>query len=632
MDFPPALFPLVFFPNPDEGANPTDYLTALWTNMRIPPAAQRIQLSTAIVGHTGPAAALPLLDAEPALAQAPRAARMKLEIQQAAVLRAIGPFLPLLNNESLIETKASCLNSSFAGLPAGTVVLIHTTSATTRYLALPRIQVDRDSATGASTFQLKPEPISAPAAVVQDDSSSFLDGILNLGGVFSFALPAPWGALVAGAFSLFRMLLGLGEDKPDPFAQVVTALENYLKERDIETWGRTIQGFISGPGGLQTQIEVLKQTVSQDQTVYIKETLLPLLNDATKAGVDDNVTAAAAGLHETVHQMVLTIKAQTREQYFQQKGAPIDPTVDLALLGVTALLLALKMKIQLYATLAMLAQKAGDQENYNLLTGAWLDAYATYVININGIDNSNHAGYVSLMTTLISDAAAARISLVGAPYLVGSMNLLNKEGQRGFQAAGWGFTDAALEDPGMEKPPDDNPNPPQHYVPDTFESSPGDSCTTTRVSHQDQILAQQSAYIQTLKDQYAKRQSLVSAWADSVHEWSSHLPPQAPPAPPTIADNAAWAAATPQGPNWISGNKVAYALAFSNSNGPSQYGDFGPWTPISDKAYPSVTVPIDPLSMATARILYRKFSTTNQVNLVTVIPDNTSTTFIDKAD
>jgi hypothetical protein len=68
-----------------------------------------------------------------------------------------------------------------------------------------------------------------------------------------------------------------------------------------------------------------------------------------------------------------------------------------------------------------------------------------------------------------------------------------------------------------------------------------------------------------------------------------------------------WGANAPQPPKWITKNAVAYAVVYQNPQGRSPKGPYCDWVEISDKAFPTVTVPPDPLKMATKVLVYRKF-------------------------
>jgi hypothetical protein len=231
---------------------------------------------------------------------------------------------------------------------------------------------------------------------------------------------------------------------------------------------------------------------------------------------------------------------------------------------------------------------------------------------------------VKTMTTLINNAADARASLVGQPYYVSATVIAG--GNSGSKGYGWGFTDAASEDPNIENPPlDVDATLPAHYVADTYEG-----CSDSPTEHEDQLITIRTAYLADIAARFDKRRLVVQQWVDSISQWSSHQPPLPPKTTPTIANDAVWTKAAPQGQNWVSGNAVSYAVAFANASGPSQYGDFSAWIEIGDQAFPTVTIPTDPLSMAETRWVYRKFRTgSTSPQLIGIVADATSTSWVD---
>lgn len=440
------------------------------------------------------------------------------------------------------------------------------------------------------------------ALVAADVSATgMLEGSLQIAGTLAWALPAPWGPVAAAATTLFELLLGGGSE--DPLQEAVQALENFIETRDIQNWGRTVANFVGGTNGLNSQLWVLKQTISSSQTEFI-QALLTTIDQATDPGTSDNVYAAANGLRDKVAQFAAVAKQQSREEYYNSKAPSLEDTLDLALLAASSFLLALKLRIQLCATLGALAADAKDSVQVDKMTGKWLDAYASYVRNVAGVDGG--VGMVDLMTPVVNAVIPIRKALVGECiqvqyYPSGKMTHV--------------FIDAALEDPSYE---DETMIHDDHSFP----------------NYNDDLATLQSiraSYLADIDARFARRLGVIAAWTASVKEWSEHLPPKAPIDAPFMADGAPWASHESKAPNWEPGNAVCYSVAYANEHGPSQQGKLGDWIEIGSVAFPTITVPIDPLKMATARHIYRRFRAqqANTSELIDVIPDNTTTTFVD---
>jgi hypothetical protein len=615
-----------YFPRVDPGAADGVKFLRLVAKARGLNPASDDKIADALTGRTGDDAKMDLLDADAALANLPGDVASKARSLRSDLVNALEPFVPVPAGETLRSLQATCLASGFGHLPKGTVVVAQTTSRAERLLVLPLVTFD--IATGAASVSLPhlDHATAAAATVIRaTKGEDVLKGILQIGGILAFAMPPPWGAVGAAGATLAQLLVGAADSAPDPFAIVVQSIETYLQEKQVEEWSNTVYNFLGGANGLQTQLAALKDTESLDQTVFINDTLLPLVNDATNAGRSDNVNAAVAGLSNFVHNLAKDARNESREKYHKNKTLALESALDLSLMATSALLVGLKFRIQLYATLATAAQSNGDNEGFIKHTGAWLDAYAVYELTIRG-ESPKKPGVAGNATHMIAAVRKARLGLIGNPYSVSASFAGGK--QETFKEYGWGFTDAAVEDPSIDKAVYVNKAPkfPKHFVADT----PPKSCCGSPKRHKDKLEQKRERYIKSIGAKIDQRAQVVSGWTDSIQEWSSHLPPQPPSTSPSIAGDAKWTAKTPQGQNWVKGNAVAYAVAFANSSGPSQPGRFSAWIDIGDEAFPTVTVPTDPLSMASARHLYRRFKTQpDKPEIIGVIPDNTTTTYVD---
>jgi hypothetical protein len=126
---------------------------------------------------------------------------------------------------------------------------------------------------------------------------------------------------------------------------------------------------------------------------------------------------------------------------------------------------------------------------------------------------------------------------------------------------------------------------------------------------------------------------------------TTDAPGYGPPLSGPDFDPSNWTGTAPKpGSNkWVSGYKVRYAVSFYGANGETPPGRW--WQPThwpgsdadgyyagSPWANPTLTnIPIDLTNTATARIIYRQFNG-GDVEIVGVIPDNTTTRFVDTSE
>lgn len=612
----PQFQPEIYFPGPETGMSPEDYLQLFLVTGKIRGDVAKI-VQTRLVGRTGADAQLKLLDAEATAATLDRASSVNVQRSQQMLLRAVSPSFILPSGESLLSLTVTCLAQPHLGRPTGTVVVVQQTDKTVRYFLLPSIQVN--TATGAVIRRpaIQPAPVST-----QLDSVGFLDGALQIGSCLAFALEAPWGPVASSGLQFFEMLLGMSS--PDPLQVVVQVLENYIEDRDIDRWRENVQNFVSGSNGLETQLTALKITSGDDQKIFLQD-LINMIQLAVNPGQsDDNVNGAYVALSGETRNLVQSAAGGTRQQYFDSNVANFEQVLDLTILAASSMLLGMKLQIQLRAKLASIAYVENDHATWNDLTGAWLTTYAVYQVSISDPNN----GLVQAMNSLIEDARAARQSLVG-PTIYGEFT------QDLTYVYGLYFIDAAVENPNYENynPNVALPTTLAHFVLDT---QPENGCCGSPIVNQDQIDAERQQYVAAIDARFDKRLQAVQAWLDSVNEWISHLPPKVPDDLwPSIADNAVWASQSSHPPDWVDGNAVQYAVAFVNALGPSEIGNFSDSYEVGSKAFPTVTVPTDPMHMTTARRIYRRFSNwtdPKRVELVSVISDNTTDSFVDKSN
>jgi hypothetical protein len=133
---------------------------------------------------------------------------------------------------------------------------------------------------------------------------------------------------------------------------------------------------------------------------------------------------------------------------------------------------------------------------------------------------------------------------------------------------------------------------------------------------------------------FDKDKQAIQTWLDNVKQWAAGMTPVMPKSgaePGVLSDK--WGGSAPPNSVWSEYEAVRYAVSFSNDLGQS---DVGPWSrpaEIQGRSSPTITVPVDPLNLATSRRIYRSFkkqdSQFTPSSPIHVIPDNTTTTYQD---
>jgi hypothetical protein len=105
-------------------------------------------------------------------------------------------------------------------------------------------------------------------------------------------------------------------------------------------------------------------------------------------------------------------------------------------------------------------------------------------------------------------------------------------------------------------------------------------------------------------------------------------------APASAPSTTSWNSNTSIQPDWVSGNRVRYAVSYVQGLEESDLGPWSSWTTLTNSFEPNLQgVPTDPANIATARRIYRQFAEINGQRPFTVpigiIADTTTTTFAD---
>ncbi|MEV4110634.1 hypothetical protein [Nonomuraea sp. NPDC049695] len=571
-----------------DGGDRNDYARALLSRLYpdLPPRAAEAIRNLNLAEGTP----YELLDTAKVMAALPTATRARLGDQYALLLAKLNRTFPVLDGERLVRSTITALAAPSEDLPAGTVCLVRETNLATVHYLLPHIVVDAATGTprltGLPAAPATPPPPELPQVRLFGDAANVA---LQVAGTLVWALPEPWGPIAAGGVTLIELLFAQS-DNSSPFTSVVTRLEDFIKQQDINRHATMVKGFADW---MVEQQEVLKVTQG-DNSKYITDTLLPELRKMTAPG-DDSVYDAVYDL----------------ENYLHVPGA-----FDLMVLGVSVHLLGLKMIVQLDAVLASPAYKSVEPTLYNQYTQLWLSDYANFHAAVMG--GPGRAGWVQRVGRHIADFQTARLAQIIGPYRYDYREFVSA-GSMSFTKNNWGWTyrDTALGEDDLA-----------HFMVDTFEASGCCNADSTRVEHRSEVHVARDQHRATvnqqLDTQYGKHLTTAKAWQTAIEQWNEHLPPQRPTQAPTISPDG-WRYTTPRGTYWVDGNQVSYAVAFSNHSGPSPIGPWSEPLTISGKAGPTLTdLPDDPLGMAVARQIWRRIDLPNGTKKVTIAGLTTS--------
>ena len=130
--------------------------------------------------------------------------------------------------------------------------------------------------------------------------------------------------------------------------------------------------------------------------------------------------------------------------------------------------------------------------------------------------------------------------------------------------------------------------------------------------YQAQVQQAHDAYVagvnQALDAVVGSARTVALGWKTRLEEFETIMPPNPPATAPTATAKSG-GPSTPQGTDWVSGNKVQYAVQFRNDT--TGLSDLGPWSnllTIANTAYATVAdIPADPLKLTTSVHVHRQF-------------------------
>ncbi len=501
-----------------------------------------------------------------------------------------------------LASSVSChLHGASGEVREGTVSYVRTTAGGTVQYLLPHVVLDPQTLSPLLVGLAEPSP---PPRLRRSSVREVPQGVTTLmavGGTLAWGLPPPWNVVTAATVTLFEQLLNSSSAR-SPLADAVSELEQFVNQATVGRWASQIRGFALFVNAQRAGLDV-----NTDHDAYIREVLTPELRRITSPTGDS--------LYDAIHAL---------EDLMATGDPPFRKTVlDLLLSGVTLYLLALKMIVQLDATLAAAAEDAGDDGEAIVCTARWLHDYVTFEQAVLGPPNTPEDGWAVRAGAAIDTYIKARSDQVRRPYRWAPRPVSYDTVPGMSNPGGWTYHDDAL--PG-DKPDD-------HFVADSLPTT----CCDPGAQHGDKVDAAFNQHLAEIARDINRRRPAVDLWRSAIADWRRHLPPPPPAVPPQVA-TLPGGPATPRGALWQRGASVQYAVGFLNEAGvststeglgPSGAGPESRWLPIEATAGVRVSaIPADPSRLATRVRLYRRFRSAGAPSpwqVVAALPAGTTT-------
>jgi hypothetical protein len=602
----PHIIAFLDWPKGDTGEHPREYISRFFESKGhglVPEVVDKIAAT-----HT---VKPPFVDQEAKLRAQPAEVRLRLKTQERQLLENIGREWHIPPDEKLVKSTVEVLSGNYHGCPPGTVVVVRQTDRATVAYLLPRLQVDME--TLAVRFEDTPvQPLAPPAPVsvgtvthgkfaMAAATGEDVAGItLRTASTLAFALPEPWGIAASAGLSLIDMLLP-GEKRENPFQEMTQALETFHKQDKLNEW---VSGALSLTKWINEKFAQMKEVGDPTQSKITGE-LLPDL--------EKNLAPGGESLYDHLERI-------TSEAYIKEKGA-----FDILLACVSSYLGGLRFKLLLEAKVANL-HKDSEDETFHEWNKNWRFDYVGLKNSILGDKTAEGVrGWAPIVAAMIDAWIAERLGKVTPVKRMSRQEVVvfPEGGSGNVDDWGWGFYDEGNSQEYQYS----------HFYLDTKQKI--DVCHEETIEHRDDATIEHNSYVFTLStsldETYKGEKKIVKAWVDSINQWNEHLPPNSPKSAPKI-DSASWQGAAPSNSPWAQHTNVKYAIAFYNDRGPGPRSEWSAAAEIQGRAYPTIKeIPIDDLLMATGRRIYRKFDDENE-KLIALIPDNKTTTYVDKKD
>ena len=524
------------------------------------------------------------------------------QIQQ--LLNRLGDLYPLPEGENFQSAQVTVLTEGIDDYPPGTVVYIRQTNRATIYFLLTHLVINLKTGRYLLVGLNPLSPSARQTISFSPLSASASDFFFTIAGSLVWALPGPWGAIGSAFLGGLGLLCGNNEDLGQiistAISEAVKQLEQYelhLKATDditvIEDFANWMNNQISLINANFKDTYIPNYFILGSQQSEITGGMLPDLRDKLDklhfsitnlelliTGFDPldennffNFYMQAISLYLLGQKWVLQLEAQAATNFSGQQNRPQDDTLNI-----------------------------DNVSNFDEYNNKWRIDYSRYEIAINGDGTDSNPGFIKQAQKLTDFVSNTRVD---------SSNITDvyhyewrEDDHRGgyIYHTGWTWQDLHNHD-----------NTTQNFVDDTY-----DSCCGDPTCHKDVADNNRNNWIKACRKSYADKYQYVEddcykKWQASIYEWNEHLPPIAPKTSPAIAPKS-WQGKPPKSTYWKTGNKVAYALSFSNDSGISPLGGYCSSQEIQENFGVTITnIPQeDPLKMATKIRIFRKITDSNQ--------------------
>lgn len=552
---------------------------------------------------------LPLVNREAKLRELPNDVVKQLKSQEDCLLKSITREWHIPPGEKLIKSSVEVISEDFGDCPLGTVVVIRKTDKATVAYLFPHLLVDIE--TGAvrqvDTPFLEfvfPMPVTPPTIALEAMALGSMEDAhiaLETASTLAFALPEPWGILVSAGLGLVNALLP--QEKSHLIEDIVSALDNYMKHRDLTNWVQESKAL------MQWCNEQLSQMRQQEPaTSQIRDILLPDL--------EKNLSPSGESLYDHLVKIM-------NQEYIKE-----PESLNILLVCVSSYLFSMKFKLMLEAFIASKYSEKQDNniELFNEWNQRWRYDYVGFKNAILGDKEGEIQGWAAKVEPVIDNRIAERLGKVTPVMRKDFIGIgMCQGGSAGScqttHSYSWVFCD-------REKGDGDWKN---HDFPDT----PAPKKSDPPIEHKDEAEQARKTYIAALTAEldniYGDAKKTVRKWVDSINEWNEHLPPGKPKGTPKIEPNGWQGQASGDSP-WNKHETVSYAIEFYNDKGPGLLSDWSNNYEINGKSQPTLTeIPLDETLMSDGRRIYRRFdSDPKNTKLIGLIPDNKTTTYVDK--
>jgi hypothetical protein len=526
--------------------------------------------------------------------------------KQSAVLDSAARSNYPAKGETITASYATYVPKAEDGVSAGTVVWVRESDRATVQFVLHRVHVD---VTKGSVDELEqqlqpkatpphPPTLVRTAAAEAVTPKEVFSGILQLATSVSWALPPPWNVVATGGLTLLQLLLGAdASPASNPMTKVESDLENYIAGQQLQIYAGDYKDFANQLAAKTKPLTMTAEGLDSSGETYIDDLHAFLIGAFGYEKVHSDNTQVQDALESVVSNHV-------DKNDFASLDDVTQP-LNLIATGVTLWLTGRRISMQILAAEAGHAYALGDQQTFIDTTNSWYSEYTEILDNMLGED----PGWIDAVTGQLDSLTTARLAMIGEPqratkkewYSTGTSSGGFPEGFEE-DVNGWRFVDTFESDEWA------------HFVPDTVTTTDGCHGTTTTTQHQDQVQQAHDDYVKSvtagLDAIVGSARSVAEGWKTSIRDFQQIMPPAPPKTAPSVAAKSG-GPSTPQGANWVNGNKVQYAVLFRNeTNGPSQIGQWSELLPITTTAYATLTeIPADPQGLTTSVHVYRQFVT-----------------------